>query len=623
MMYPLIASASRFLVLSAAIAAAVAQTPPLESVPAGGATAPVHQEPAKDQRLKKGDLAPAFTVLDPKGAEVKLADFVGKIVIVDVSATWCGPCQSAMPNNDRIFRKYRDQGVVLMGITADDTREAYDGWQQRNAGKYEFTMYFDPAAKAGWKESPFNVDYKVTGFPTMFVIGRDGKITETLGGGGAGEDYRLEYALARAGAKVDLASLPPEPKPDPAGPKSVPMVGKTKAMPMIGMGGAPSAKGLVADKFGSVARGQMVPECKFEGVDGKPVLLSSLRGKPVLLHFTTSNGPQPWFTAIAAAYREQGVATLVVFAATEREAFVKWSEDNASPGFAIAWDPSGKAWAENVTNTVFGVGMYPATAVVDAEGKLVSGTIGMGDRAALVTTAMVRAAGVKLTTADEEAVNAAEAALRATQVPAGVMRAGKIVPAPGSTPAANAPAAPKQPLLAAGIAAPNFLSVDAAGKDVHLADYAGKIVVLDFWATWCGPCQQSLPHTQAMARELKNQDVVVLAVCTSDKREAFEKWVASNREKYSDLVFTCDPNEKGSATFGERASSALYHVSGIPTKFVIGRDGKVVASLVGYEDGDARTEAVLAKAGVKIDAAVVEKGNAQLAKDEEEAKAGR
>ena len=71
---------------------------------------------------------------------------------------------------------------------------------------------------------------EVSGFPTMFVIGRDGKISEIVSGGGPGEDYRLEYALARAGVKVDLASIPPEPKKDPNAPKSIPAMMKTPAM---------------------------------------------------------------------------------------------------------------------------------------------------------------------------------------------------------------------------------------------------------------------------------------------------------------------------------------------------------------------------------------------------------
>ncbi len=181
-------------------------------------------------RLKAGQAAPEFTVVGPKGEQIKLSDYKGKVVILDVSATWCGPCQLAMPNNDRVFKKYGGQGVVLLGITADDTREAYDGWLKKNDGKYTFTMAFDPAGKENWKTSVFNTGYSVTGFPTMFVIGRDGKVLETLSGGGAGDDYRLEYALARAGVKVDLASIPPEPPKDPNAPKSIPAVMKTPAM---------------------------------------------------------------------------------------------------------------------------------------------------------------------------------------------------------------------------------------------------------------------------------------------------------------------------------------------------------------------------------------------------------
>src|SRR5262249_60842280 len=98
----------------------------------------------------------------------------------------------------------------------------------------------------GGPTSVFNTQYHVTGFPTMFVIGRDGRIVETIGGGGPGEDHRLEYALARARANLELASLPPEPKRDPDAPKAVPMTQKTPAIPAIGMAGGAGGARLVA-----------------------------------------------------------------------------------------------------------------------------------------------------------------------------------------------------------------------------------------------------------------------------------------------------------------------------------------------------------------------------------------
>jgi peroxiredoxin len=569
-------------------------------------------------QLKRGDAAPEFTVTGPKGETIKLSDFKGKIVIVDVSATWCGPCQAAMPNNDRIFRKYSDQGVVLLGITASDTRAAYDGWIARNADKYKFTMAFDPAGKDGWEKSVFNQGYHVTGFPTMFVIGRDGKISETVSGGGPGEDYRLEYALARAGAKVDLANIPPEPKKDPNAPKSIPAVGKTPAMamgggmvPAMGMGAAAPAgggSGFTPERFGSIARDAMVPDFTVTGVDGKPVKLSSFRGKPLLLQFCTSNGPQPWLPKIAATYKEQGLATFVVFSASERDAFDKWVAANPNPGFAVAWDPAGKAWGENVTNTVFGVGMYPATAVIKPDGKLWSGFIGMGDKVVAMTYSSLLRAGIKITAEHGEALIAA----------GGGFRAGA---AGGGGGAAAAPAPARSALLAAGATAPDFVMRDVNDKEVRLADFKGKVVILDFWATWCGPCISSFPHTQKIAAAYKDQGVVVLASGTSDTIAAFKKWIPANQPRYADMVFVFDPNERGSATFEKRASASLYGVTGIPTQFVIGRDGKVVASIVGNEGAsDTRTEGALALAGVKVDAAIAAKGKEALAKSAEAAR---
>ena len=67
-------------------------------------------------------------------------------------------------------------------------------------------------------------------------------------------------------------------------------------------------------------------------------------------------------------------------------------------------------------------------------------------------------------------------------------------------------------LLADGTTAPDFTVQDKDGKPVKLSDYAGKVVVLDFWATWCGPCMSSMPHTNQVAKKFADQGVVVLAV---------------------------------------------------------------------------------------------------------------
>ena len=92
------------------------------------------------------------------------------------------------------------------------------------------------------------------------------------------------------------------------------------------------------------------------------------------------------------------------------------------------------------------------------------------------------------------------------------------------------------------------------------------------------------------------QDVVVLASCTSDTRAAFDAWLKTNRPSYPALVFSHDPAERGE----ERASKKLYGVRGIPTQFVIGRDGKITAVNVGYGEGDKRLEEALTALGVKF-----------------------
>jgi thiol-disulfide isomerase/thioredoxin len=137
--------------------------------------------------------------------------------------------------------------------------------------------------------------------------------------------------------------------------------------------------------------------------------------------------------------------------------------------------------------------------------------------------------------------------------------------------------APEPKLLAKGITAPDFTATDKDGKSVKLSDYQGKVVVIDFWASWCPPCRASMPHNQEVAKKLQAEGlpVVLLAVDNSEERDAFSKWVAKNGPDLSALTFAYVPPATDVA-------GNLYHVSGIPTQYVIDPKGNITDSFVGY-----------------------------------------
>src|SRR5690606_28102722 len=75
------------------------------------------------------------------------------------------------------------------------------------------------------------------------------------------------------------------------------------------------------------------------------------------------------------------------------------------------------------------------------------------------------------------------------------------------------------PALALADPASNFSLRDLDGQVVSLSDHAGEVVLIDFWATWCGPCKQAMPHLQTMVNDLGDQGSTVLAIATADARD--------------------------------------------------------------------------------------------------------
>ena len=123
-----------------------------------------------------------------------------------------------------------------------------------------------------------------------------------------------------------------------------------------------------------------------------------------------------------------------------------------------------------------------------------------------------------------------------------------------------------------GDAAPDFTLTDLGGKEVTLTSLKGKVVLLDFWATWCGPCKAAMPTMQKLHDDYKDKGVVILGVNTWEQEaDAAKAYMTKKKFTYGCLL-------KGDEL------AAAYGVRGIPTLVVIGKDGKVAEVEVGLAD---------------------------------------
>lgn len=131
--------------------------------------------------------------------------------------------------------------------------------------------------------------------------------------------------------------------------------------------------------------------------------------------------------------------------------------------------------------------------------------------------------------------------------------------------------------LSVGMIAPDFNLIDGKGKSISLNQYRGKVVLIDFWQTWCPPCIEEIPHLKSLRERYKSQGLVILGITDRLDQDGVEKWREAVRDKginYATLI-----DEKGTV-------AAQYNVSGYPHRFIIDRGGHLVYDKRGYHRSD-------------------------------------
>ena len=130
-----------------------------------------------------------------------------------------------------------------------------------------------------------------------------------------------------------------------------------------------------------------------------------------------------------------------------------------------------------------------------------------------------------------------------------------------------------RPRLGKGVSAPDFALPDLDSKTVNLADYKGKVVLLNIWATWCPPCVEEMPSMEKLHKELKDVDFEILAVSIDvSGAKAVIPFMKKHKLSFSVLTDT------------EGAIKSLYQTTGVPESFIIDRKGIIVEKVIGPRD---------------------------------------
>ncbi len=525
-----------------------------------------------NKEILKGMPAPEFTATDVNGKEYALSDFAGKVIVLDFWFTGCVPCKMEMPYMEKIAESMKDSPIQFISMSLDAGKQLLPAWKEM-VKDLKGTTVLNLNVPEGFK-SPLAQKFGIRSVPRIVIIDQQGKIYDSnaLRPSDPKLKLTLETLLGKGSPKQEI---------------------QKEMMALMQAGTAEQKETILKDaitKFGKVPEvSAMLNMMIFQVTQSYAKEKKYEQVENYISRITPSEFRRDVVFIIGSIYNEDGTPDKAVpYIKEAAESTVKIQKEK--PGDT---DENKKL---NIIGAAYGNLLAAQGKLTEAE-KWVEQAYGDGEGAdfelkrSYVTIQLYKKEYSKaLIVLEKMFKNGMGTETMKPQLKEAY--AGSSGSEKGFDKYLNGllkEAADKQKEeirnRMVNEPAPLFTLKNMEGKDVSLAALKGNVVILDFWATWCGPCKSSFPAMQKAANKYKNnKNVTFLFINTwessKDPLPEVKKFIESHKYNFDVLFDLKDPVSRKNEVISS------YGAKGIPAKYIIDKEGNIRFKLVGFSGSD-------------------------------------